>query len=222
MTETELFYSAFLVIVGCSSILVGVWSTVVYLWLCLTVAPDQITAVIQQHVIPPAFFNKTWCAELLKKLEADSEKYSPWHWYPCFPSTPLSDHRRTHRGVSISNMLLQYSLISCVCMFCLPDKVSAVRAVRRLSQVGGHELVSIDLMDTSSDGALSPAGTDPLSKHPFFIVIGSWSWRVKRKTSVNNNHWVTYLLANQHYYSRVWTDINRLFCRHKSPHSNKH
>lgn len=54
-----------------------------------------------------------------------------------------------------------------------PDEVSAVGAVGGLSQVRGHELVSVDLMDTSPDGALSPARTDPLTKHSLLIVVGS-------------------------------------------------
>lgn len=57
----------------------------------------------------------------------------------------------------------------------LPDEISAVGAVGRLSQVGGHELVPVDLMDASSDGALTPARTDPLSKHSLLILIGSGS-----------------------------------------------
>lgn len=54
-----------------------------------------------------------------------------------------------------------------------PDEVPAVGAVGGLSQVGGHELVSIDLMDASSDSTLSAARADPLSKHSLLILIGS-------------------------------------------------
>lgn len=64
-------------------------------WLWVTPACNQITAVIQWHVIPlvsPGLNNK-WPAPLLETLECAGEKYSPWHWYPCFPSTPLSHHR---------------------------------------------------------------------------------------------------------------------------------
>lgn len=55
----------------------------------------------------------------------------------------------------------------------LPYEVSAVGAVGRLPQVGGHELVAVDLMDASSDRPLSSARTDPLPEHSLLIVIGS-------------------------------------------------
>lgn len=64
----------------------------------------------------------------------------------------------------------------------LPDEVSAMRAVGRLSQVGGHELVPVDLMDAPPDGALSPAGADPLSKHSLLILIGSRGCRANTHT----------------------------------------
>lgn len=60
-------------------------------------------------------------------------------------------------------------------------------AVGWLSQVGGHEFVSIDLMDASSDGALSPARTNPLSKHSLFILIGSRGCWVNRHNFINKN-----------------------------------
>lgn len=51
-----------------------------------------------------------------------------------------------------------------------PDKVPAVRAVGGLSQVRGHKLVSVDLVDAPADGALPLPGAHPLSKHPLLIV----------------------------------------------------
>lgn len=53
-----------------------------------------------------------------------------------------------------------------------PDEVPAVGAIGGLSQVGSHELVSVDLMDTAADGTLSPTRTNPLAEHSLFIVIG--------------------------------------------------
>lgn len=51
-----------------------------------------------------------------------------------------------------------------------PDEVSAVGAVGGLSQVRGHELVSVDLVDAAADGALPLPGANPLAKHPLLIV----------------------------------------------------
>lgn len=61
---------------------------------------------------------------------------------------------------------------TCVCVCVLPDKVPAVGAVGGLSQVGGHELVAVDLMDAPADRPLPTARPDTLAEHPLFIVIG--------------------------------------------------
>lgn len=50
-----------------------------------------------------------------------------------------------------------------------PDEVPAVGAVGGLPQVGGHELVSVDLVDPPADGALTLPGTHPLPKHTLLI-----------------------------------------------------
>lgn len=54
-------------------------------------------------------------------------------------------------------------------IFFLPDKVSAVWAVCGLFQVCGHELMSVDLMDSTADGTLAFSGSHPLSKHALLI-----------------------------------------------------
>lgn len=54
-----------------------------------------------------------------------------------------------------------------------PDEVPAVRAVGGLSQVGGHELVSVDLVDPAADGTLALPGTHPLPKHALLILGGA-------------------------------------------------
>lgn len=61
----------------------------------------------------------------------------------------------------------------------LPDEISAVGAVGGLSQVGGHELVPVDLMDSPPDGPLALSGTHPLTKHPLLIFIGWCSCCIK-------------------------------------------
>lgn len=67
----------------------------------------------------------------------------------------------------------------------IPDKISAVGAVGWLSQVGGHELVSVDLMDASPHGALTPARTDPLPEHSLLILIGSGSCQMNKLKFIN-------------------------------------
>lgn len=54
-----------------------------------------------------------------------------------------------------------------------PDEVPAVGAVGGLSQVGGHELVSINLVDSPADGTLALPGTHPLPKHTLLILGGA-------------------------------------------------
>lgn len=50
--------------------------------------------------------------------------------------------------------------------------------VRGLSQVGGHELVAIYLVDPAADGTLTFPGTHPLPKHTLFILGGACSsWK---------------------------------------------
>ena len=56
---------------------------------------------------------------------------------------------------------------------CPPDEVPAVGAVGGLPQVGGHELVSVDLVDPPADGALTLPGTHPLPKHSLLILRGA-------------------------------------------------
>lgn len=45
-----------------------------------------------------------------------------------------------------------------------------MRAVGGLPQVGGHEFVTVDLMDPSAEGALTLPGTHPLAKDARLIV----------------------------------------------------
>ncbi len=54
-----------------------------------------------------------------------------------------------------------------------PDEVAAVRAVGGLSQVGGHELVSVDLMHPPPDGSLPLPGTHAFTKHALLILTAS-------------------------------------------------
>lgn len=68
-----------------------------------------------------------------------------------------------------------------VCAAHPPDEVPTVGAVGGLSQVGGHELVSVDLMHSAADGALSPARTDPLAEDSLLIVVRPRGCR-KRQT----------------------------------------
>lgn len=147
--------------------------SIVYLWLLVMVACNQITAVTGQYVIPLvlSFCHKTWCAVLLEK-----------HTHPDtgIPASRARPYHITHRGTvqwHVTGKSGRAELFVCLC--CLPDKISAMWAVGRLSQVGGHELVSVDLMDPSPDGALPPARADPLSEHSLFILVGPGGCRVK-------------------------------------------
>lgn len=54
----------------------------------------------------------------------------------------------------------------------LPDEVTAMRAVGRLAQVGGHELVSVDLVDPPADRALPFPRPHALPEHAFLIFTG--------------------------------------------------
>lgn len=56
-----------------------------------------------------------------------------------------------------------------------------------MSQVGGHELVSVDLMDASSDGALSPPRADPLSKHSLLILVGPGGCQTNKIEFIDKN-----------------------------------
>lgn len=63
----------------------------------------------------------------------------------------------------------------------LPDEVPAVGTVCGLSQVRGHELVAIYLVDSAADGTLTFPGTHPLPKHTLFILGGACSsWKHRR------------------------------------------
>lgn len=136
---------------------------------------------------------------LPEKLERAREKYSPWHWYPCFPSTPLSDGKEAcqpcwvewHQRAAWPHVIAQ--------MCYSPNKISAMRAVCRLSQVGGHELVPVDLMDPSSDGPLPPARADSLAEHSLFILICTWGWSKKatlfKKHSLAKLKWHVFMLS---------------------------
>lgn len=75
----------------------------------------------------------------------------------------------------------------CVCVSSQlhpPDKVPAVGAIGGLSQVGGHELVSVDLMDAPADGTLSPTRTNSLAEHSLLIVISPRGCKKIRDTSM--------------------------------------
>lgn len=59
------------------------------------------------------------------------------------------------------------------CVSSSPDEVPAVGAVGGLSQVRGHELVSVDLVDPPADGPLALPGPHTLPKHSLLILGGS-------------------------------------------------
>lgn len=47
-----------------------------------------------------------------------------------------------------------------------------------LSQVRGHELVTVDLVDPAANSTLTLPGTHPLPKHTLFILGGACpSWK---------------------------------------------
>lgn len=74
--------------------------------------------------------------------------------------------------------ILRYALILCsgvniYCHVSSPDEVPAVGAVCGLSQVGGHELVAVNLVDPPTDGSLALPGTHPLPKHALLILDGA-------------------------------------------------
>ncbi len=64
-----------------------------------------------------------------------------------------------------------------------PDEVAAVRAVGGLSQVGGHELVSVDLMHPPPDGSLPLPGTHAFTKHALLILTASCSKNTQKCTN---------------------------------------
>lgn len=51
----------------------------------------------------------------------------------------------------------------------LPDEVTTVGAVGGLSQVGGHKLVSVNLMDSSAHSPLTLTRSHALTEYSFFI-----------------------------------------------------
>lgn len=64
--------------------------------------------------------------------------------------------------------------------FNLPDEVPAVGTVSGLSQVRGHELVAVHLVDPATDSTLTFPGTHPLPKHALFILSAACpSWKHK-------------------------------------------
>lgn len=65
----------------------------------------------------------------------------------------------------------------------LPDEISAVGAVGGLPQVGGHELVAVDLVDPAPDSPLPLPWPHAFPEHSFFIVFGGCrTQRAERET----------------------------------------
>ena len=156
---------------------------------------DQITGVIQQHVVPLVFsgLNYKWYATCY--VRNWNPKVLTLTLVSLLPQdAPIGSHTQRSQWYSRGGYRKHNSRSVCVivcvceCVCFLPDKISAMWAVGWLSQVGGHELVSIDLMDTSSDGALSSPGTDPLSEHSLLIFIGTRGCGANRREKIINKN----------------------------------
>ena len=94
----------------------------------------------------------------------------------------------------------------------LPDEVTAVRAECRLLQVGGHEFVSVDLVNTATHGPPPPVQTLSLLELPRFLcATGAWICREKLVCKIERSSppkIPTLLEVNQDVYFALWFQID--------------